>query len=104
MPTKRDHILGRLAVDLGYLTHEQIGRAFLDHQRMVEQQGMDVSFTQMLVVQDLLTGERARLRRPPPSRTAPTVPRPKPRPPPPASLKNRKSAGRSGHRHARSLP
>ncbi|MHC5058388.1 MAG: LamG domain-containing protein [Planctomycetota bacterium] len=60
MPTQRDYILGRLAVDLGYLTHEQVGRAFLDHQRMVEHQGMKVTFAEMLVVQGFLTGDRAR--------------------------------------------
>jgi hypothetical protein len=60
MPTQRDQVLGRLAVDLGYLTHEQIGKAFIDHQMQVQNQGVKVSFAEMLVIKGLLTGDRAR--------------------------------------------
>ena len=60
MPTQKDQVLGRLAVDLGYLTHEQIGKAFIDHQMQVQNQGVKVSFAEMLVIQGLLTGDRAR--------------------------------------------
>ncbi|MHC4201291.1 MAG: protein kinase domain-containing protein [Planctomycetota bacterium] len=58
MPSRKDAILGKLAVERGYLTQERLDQAFHVQRKMRDELGMDESLEQVLVGKKWLTADQ----------------------------------------------